>query len=104
MKNCILFLLYFFCLIPVSAQDDPAKYNILLTGASFASPKNHWFEIGCSKINAIPINRATDGEAIANTANRMDLGVMYTKQELETLDAFVIMQVHNRDEIGRAHV
>ena len=97
MKNCILFLLYFFCLIPVSAQDDPAKYNILLTGASFASPKNHWFEIGCSKINANPINRATDGEAIANTANRMDLGVMYTKQELETLDAFVIMQVHNRD-------
>ena len=53
--------------------------------------------MGCAKLNATPINRAIGGEAIANTANRMERGELYTKQELETLDAFVIMQVHNRD-------
>ena len=75
----------------------PPRYNILLTGASFASPENRWFEMGCAMLNATAINRAVGGEAIANTANRMEAGELYTKQELETLDAFVIMQVHNRD-------
>lgn len=37
------------------------------------------------------------GEAIANTANRMIEGTLYSKEELEEMDALVIMQVHDRD-------
>ena len=68
-----------------------------MTGASFASPQNGWFEIGCRKLNAEAINRAIGGEAIANTANRMANGTLYSKEELENIDALVIMQVHNKD-------
>ncbi len=68
-----------------------------MTGASFASPQNGWFEIGCRKLNAEAINRSIGGEAIANTANRMVNGTLYSKEELEEIDALVIMQVHNKD-------
>lgn len=34
---------------------------------------------------------------IANTANRMANGTLYSKEELENIDALVIMQVHNKD-------
>ncbi len=84
----------------LTKEDAPPKtqrYNILLTGASFASPANQWFEIGCKFINANAINRADDGESIQTTAQRMEYGILYTKQELETLDALVIMQVHDQD-------
>ena len=74
-----------------------STYTILLTGASFADAGNGWFEIGCKKINATPINKAIGGEAIANTANRMIEGTLYSKHELEIIDAFVIMHVHNQD-------
>ncbi|MDR1171009.1 MAG: DUF5040 domain-containing protein [Bacteroidales bacterium] len=103
MKRGIFFLLVCLPFLQAFAQTKPvqpvkaAQYNILLSGASFASPENSWFETGCAMLNAHPVNRAIGGEAIANTANKMDLGVMYSKEELETLDAFVIMQVHNRD-------
>ncbi len=80
-----------------AAQQDSVKYTILLTGASFASHHNGWFEIGCRHLNARPINRAVGGEAIANTANRMAEGTLYSFEELEEMDALVIMQVHNRD-------
>ena len=80
----------------ITAQET-SQYNILLTGASFASPQNGWFEIACQHLNATPINRAVGGEAIANTANRMIDSTLYTVEELDKLDAFVIMQVHNRD-------
>lgn len=73
------------------------KYTILLTGASFASPNNGWFEIGCRNLDAKAINRAIGGEAIANTANRMIDGTLYSKEELENIDALVIMQVHDKD-------
>lgn len=73
------------------------KYTLLLTGASFASPENGWFESGCRALNAKPINRAVGAEAIANTANHMNEGTLYSKQELEEIDAFVIMQVHEKD-------
>jgi hypothetical protein len=96
LSACLLFLSAFAQTKPAQPV-KPARYNILLSGASFASPENRWFEMGCAVLNANPINRAIGGEAIANTANRMDLGVMYSREELETLDAFVIMQVHNRD-------
>jgi len=79
------------------ATQENARYTILLTGASFASADNGWFELACSKLNATPINRAVGGEAIANTANKMIEGTLYSFEELEKLDALVIMQVHNED-------
>lgn len=94
-----IFKLIFVLLLIVSSAmaQDKSKYNILLTGASFASPQNGWFEIACQHLNAKPINRAIGGESIANTANRMIDSTLYSVEELDNLDAFVIMQVHNRD-------
>ena len=83
--------------ITAQMQSSKDKYTILLTGASFASPQNGWFEIGCRKLGATSINRAVGGEAIANTANRMEDGTLYSPEELEIIDALVIMQVHNKD-------
>ena len=108
MKKSIFILLSCLFLIPAFTQTIPehpvksSKYNILLTGASFASPENRWFELGCAILNANPINRAIGGEAIADAANRMNRGDLYTKHELEMLDAFVIMQVHDRDVAGES--
>lgn len=79
----------------IFSQD--AKYNILITGASFASSHNTWFEMGCKELNANAINRAVGGEAIANTANRMIDGSLYSPEELDGVDALVIMQVHDKD-------
>lgn len=81
---------------------DPAppateRGGLLMTGASFASPQNTWFEMACSELGVRAINRAKGGEAIADTANRMAKGTLYTKAELEAIDALVIMQVHDRD-------
>ena len=56
------------------AMDVPEKsgktYTFLLTGASFASPNNGWFEMGCELLGQ-PLNALSVSEAIANTANRM---------------------------------
>lgn len=81
----------------VKTKSQNEKYTILLTGASFASPNNGWFEIGCRNLGAKAINRAIGGEAIANTANKMINGTLYSKEEFENIDALVIMQVHNKD-------
>ncbi|MFV0417254.1 MAG: DUF5040 domain-containing protein [Dysgonomonas sp.] len=99
------FILFTFGTIVVKSQSSQTvkpesqneKYTILLTGASFASPNNGWFEIGCRNLGAKAINRAIGGEAIANTANKMTNGTLYSKAELEDIDALVIMQVHDKD-------
>ena len=97
----ITFLLVSFTLfgLILSAQNkaDNKTYTFLLTGASFASPNNGWFEVGCELSDANPLNRAVGGEAIANTANRIIDGTLYTKDELEDIDALVIMQVIDKD-------
>ena len=80
-----------------AAAQESANYTILLTGASFASPQNGWFEIGCRQLDARAINRAIGGESIADTANRMAEGTLWNAGELYEMDALVIMQVHNRD-------
>ena len=80
-----------------AAAQENAKYTILLTGASFASPQNGGFEIGCRQLDARAINRAIGGESIADTANRMAEGTLWNAGELDEMDALVIMQVHNRD-------
>ncbi len=83
--------------LAVSQEAVSSKYTVLLSGASFATSANGWFELGCEKLDATPLNRAIGGEAIAHTANRMIDGTLYSREELEVIDAFVIMQVHNRD-------
>lgn len=100
MKRIILF---FFLIVTANfslfAQGEVSnkKYTVFLTGASFASSANGWFELGCERLNAIPVNRAIGGHAIANTANMMSGDTLYTKEELEQMDAFVIMHVHDRN-------
>lgn len=78
--------------------------TFLLTGASFASPDNGWFELGCEELGVVGLNRAIGGEAIANTANRMADGTLYSEEELENIDAFIIMQVHNKDVFDESHL
>ena len=78
-------------------SDEKKKLTVLLSGASFASVDNGWFELGCEALRAKGINRAIGGEAIADVANRMSRGDLYSREELDEVDVFVIMQVHNRD-------
>lgn len=66
-------------------ENNENRYTFLLTGASFASPNNGWFEVGCQLTDATPLNRAIGGEAIANTANRMAEGTLYTKEQTSLL-------------------
>lgn len=81
----------------ISSFSQQKKYQLFLTGASFATVNNSWFELACQKLNAQPINKARGGDAIANTANYMAGDSMYTKAQLENMDAFIIMQVHNKE-------
>lgn len=97
-KIVVLSFVILFSLFSVFAQvAEDRPYQFLLSGASFASPNNGWFEIGCEWSGATPLNRAVGGEAIADTANRMINGTLYTPSELEDIDAFIIMQVHDFD-------
>ncbi|MDR1368863.1 MAG: DUF5040 domain-containing protein [Dysgonamonadaceae bacterium] len=104
MKNMFfLCICLAFCLnINATNNQDSISYRIFMTGASFASRENTWFEMACRQLNAQPVNRAVGGEAIANSANRMIEGTLYSPEELENMDAFVIMQVHNRDVFDEA--
>ena len=98
MNKILLLLGLLICFTFAQAHtNDDKKYNILLTGASFASSNNGWFEIGCKYLNAKPINRAIGGHAIADAANMMANGKLYSKKELENIDALVIMHVHERN-------
>ena len=100
MKKLVLIVVLIFGFVQANAthqQDSVYHYRLLLTGASFASSHNSWFEIGCRHLNAQPINRAVGGEAIVNAANRMVEGTLYSFEELDQIDALVIMHVHDRD-------
>lgn len=74
-----------------------ADYNILITGASFSTDENGWFELGCKGLNANAWNKSVGGEAIIHAANKMAEGKLYTEDEFDNIDAFVIMHVHNKD-------
>lgn len=71
--------------------------TFLLTGASFAIKENGWFEILCETFNAQPLNRAVSGSAIMQAAMAMSDGTLYSADELERTDAFIIMHVHNQN-------
>ncbi|MDU1890111.1 MAG: DUF5040 domain-containing protein [Dysgonomonas sp.] len=98
----------FLIIIPSSifggTNDSISNYTILLTGASFASYQNTWFEMGCRKLNAEAINRAVGAEAIANTANKMVNGSLYSFEEFDRIDAFVIMHVHDKDVLDESQL
>ncbi len=79
----------------IMPQDTSRAF--LLTGASFAVKENSWFEIGCKTLNVKPINRAVSAQAIMHTAMKMFKDSLYTTSELDNIDLFVIMHVHNRD-------
>lgn len=89
--------------LSVFAQTE-AKYNILLTGASFAADENGWFELGCKALGVNAWNKAIGGEAIANTANRMAEGTLYTAEEFDDIDVFAIMQVHDKDVFNESRL
>ena len=95
--NTFILLSLFFLIASAQEHELKQKYTFLLTGASFASPNNGWFELGCEMLGATPINRAVGGEAIADAANRMINGTLYSQEELEDIDALVVMQVHEKD-------
>lgn len=98
MKKILLIVLFLLGISALHSQTtDNKKYTIFLTGASFASANNGWFEIGCEALNATPINTAIGGKAIVDAANEMANETLYTKDQLENIDVFVIMHVHDKD-------
>ncbi|HLS27629.1 MAG TPA: DUF5040 domain-containing protein [Opitutales bacterium] len=95
-----LFLIAAASILPLQADEPESSTDaptLLITGASFATSANGWFELGCEALGVNGINRAIGGEAIANTANRMAEGTLYSPEEFENIDALVIMQVHERN-------
>ena len=42
-----------------------------LSGASFASSNNGWFELACTKLGVTPMNKAVSGSHITNLASGM---------------------------------
>lgn len=98
MKTTLIILLLSLASLSLHAQKvSTDTKTLLLTGASFASVENGWFEIACESMGYHCINRALGGKAIADAANQMVEGTLYSFQELDQMDALVIMHVHDRD-------
>lgn len=95
LQKIILSGLLSFAALAVQAQNY--DHHFLLAGASFAVPENGWFELVCDAFNAEPLNKAVGGDAIKHTASDMFLDRFYTTEELDRIDAFIIMHVHNQD-------
>lgn len=112
MRKLLLFVFFLvFTTLATCSQEkieqtanDKNKYTIFLTGASFASSNNGWFEFGCRELNAKPINKAVGGTAIVDAANLMAEGKLYTADELDAIDAFVIMHVHDMEVCDEASI
>ena len=51
--RCFIVSAALLLLYPAAACGQ-AGYTFVLTGASFASPSNTWFETGCERIGATP--------------------------------------------------
>ena len=95
LQKIILSGLLSFAALATQAQNY--DHHFLLAGASFAVPENGWFELVCDAFNAEPLNKAVGGDAIKHTASDMFLDRFYTTEELDRIDAFIIMHVHNQD-------
>jgi hypothetical protein len=70
--------------------------NILLTGASLAFPENEWFGYVQRDLGVTGYNKAVSGETMAETAQKMHDGTLYTQQEFEDFDVFLIFHSHNQ--------
>lgn len=99
--NVILFLSFLFSFaapyLSHGQERDEKQYTLLLSGASFAASVNGWFELSCEEFDIKGINRAKGGTAIADLANQMSQGNLYNTEELDEIDALVLMHVVNRD-------
>ena len=84
-------------LLALTGQAQTYNHHFMLAGASFAVPDNGWFELVCEAFNAEPLNKAVSGDAIKHTASDMYRDRFYTTEELDRVDAFIIMHVHNQD-------
>lgn len=96
MKRLNIAIIYLLFSVLVYGQEKKS-YTFFLTGASFAEPNNRWFEMGCESLGVNYVNKAVSGESIAHTANKMAEGTLYSFDELEEMDAFIIMHVHEKD-------
>lgn len=100
-KTISVILLVTVCLnINLSFSQTPQmtnKYTFFLTGASFAVELNGWFEVGCKSLGVNSINKAVGGTTISDMANLMSKNELYTFEELEEMDALIIMHVINQD-------
>ena len=97
MKLQKIILSGFLSLAALATQAQNYDHHFLLAGASFAVPENGWFELVCDAFNAEPLNKAVGGDAIKHTASDMFLDRFYTTEELDRIDVFIIMHVHNQD-------
>lgn len=84
-------------LLALTGQTQTYNHHFMLAGASFAVPENGWFELVCEAFNAEPLNKAVSGDAIKHTASDMYRDRFYTTEELDRVDAFIIMHVHNQN-------
>lgn len=84
-------------LLALTGQAQTYNHHFMLAGASFAVPENGWFELVCEAFNAEPLNKAVSGDAIKHTASDMYRDRFYTTEELDRVDAFIIMHVHNQN-------
>ena len=71
--------------------------NILLTGASFAYSGNQWPELLSKRLGVACYNKAVSGSSILDTARKMYEGTLYSDEEMEDFDIFMVMHVHNQD-------
>lgn len=94
MKKKSLFTLI---LILVGFTIQAQNKSFLITGASFAIPQNGWFEIMCQSFDATPINKAVGGDSICSAANSMAANKLYTLEELDNTDAFIIFHAHEEN-------
>lgn len=68
-----------------------------LTGASFASSGNGWFEIACQRLGIAGMNKAVSGSHVSDLANGMYNNTFWTSAEFEQFTHLVIMFSHNYD-------
>jgi len=99
MKRLKIIFLTLLSVIPAFSAEssEESPLTITLTGASFAVKENGWFELGCSQLGAICINKAVSAQAIMNTANDMYGEKFFTAEQMEKTDIFVIDHVHNKN-------
>lgn len=79
-----------------SEVEPTDKKGVLLTGASFAYSGNQWFGMVCEKLGIVGFNKAESSLTIAtSTAQRMHDGTLYSAEEFEQFDVFLIFHSHN---------